>query len=71
MDDRMERLVGELVLRQRDAAHEMPRGVAQQFGELRQPQEFRQFDGTFGLDERELIKPLPDVAALADRKSVV
>ena len=65
VDDRMERLVGKLMFRQRDAAHEMPRSVAQQFAELRQAHELRQFGGPFGFDERKFVEPLPDVASLA------
>lgn len=61
----MQSLMGKLMFRQRDAAHEMPRSVAQQFAELRQAHELRQFGGPFGFDERKFVEPLPDVASLA------
>ena len=43
----------------------MPRAVAQQAAELRQGRKVRQFGGSVGLDQRKLVKPLPDVAPLA------
>lgn len=39
--------------------------VAQQAAELRQGRKVRQFGGSVGLDQRKLVKPLPDVAPLA------
>ena len=43
----------------------MPRTVAQQATELRQSREVREFNGSVGLDQRKLVKSLPDVAPLA------
>lgn len=61
----MKPLVRQLVPGQGNAAHQMPRTVTQQAAELRQSREVREFNGSVGLDQRKLVKSLPDVAPLA------
>lgn len=61
----MKPLVRQLVPGQGNAAHQMPRTVAQQAAELWQSREVREFNGSIGLDQRKLVKSLPDVAPLA------
>ena len=62
VDDGMERLVRELVARQRRALQQPPRGIAQPLPEARVARQGQEIARPGGLEERKFVQPLPDIA---------